>query len=415
MWSDNDLPRNGVKIESVGNLILPKHAAMVVIDVNIISGYIPKLRVAHQQVGEFQRLLALPKHKLIYNLLSSKLLMIEDEITKLIFDHHSSFGGNQEIHRSHGRSKRWALFPIVGSAMKTLFGTATTSQIHLFEGHLQNLNTMVQNNSLIIEHNLRSIEKQTKVINSIMDDIHSLVQTWRNSESQINEIRSTLRLVSAVQRVYDSATFLATGFKEILRAIAHVADGRVTSDLLPPSELATIINGIHAKHNLKPLIKISNVHHYYPLLKGHLLNNKVLVYIPFIDEGPYSIHKLHAFPITHENNVVMPRIVEDQVIILSPNKRLAAFARLNEINSCDSPTYKLFVCNPNSFLFFDTSIPNPDPMLECSLSQLFKTSFRNCHFHSVNLMTPYWLVGCLYFFQQRMKTQRLLAQMGKRK
>ena len=216
-------PKHGAIIEDMGNLILPKYAAMVVIDLRVMSTFVPRLGDAHLKVLEFQKILAEPKNTMWLDILGDKLDLVEKEISKLVVNHKETFEDSKRSFQRSSRSKRWALFPFVGSAMKTLFGTATSSQVHLYEKHLSNLNVLVQNNSLVIQHNLHSIAKQTTVINELVDDVHVLVNNWRNVSDRTTEVKYSLSLLANAQQIYDMCLYLSSSLKDILRAIVQLA------------------------------------------------------------------------------------------------------------------------------------------------------------------------------------------------
>ena len=312
-----------------------------------------------------------------------------EEMLKLELDKHEDMFGAASK-GGHGRTKRSAWFPFIGSAFKTLFGTATEAEVNTYQEALGKMGIIVQNNSLIVSHTLRAIEKQTKSINDIISDMQNVDDEVMTLGGELQGMARIMNVVIVGQHLYDYVLSLITDYEQLISDVLTCVDGRVSPSLLHARDLKEVVTKVVNLTNLDPLVEVDKVHWIYPLLKCEVFHNSVFIHIPFAREGLYQLARVHEFPVLHNDSSLVPRIIRDRLVITSPDERFVAFPELGELDKCTRPGSGVWVCSPRDLLF--KSISSLGGLERCTIAIVMNRSVStSCEFQEVDPQDPIML------------------------
>ena len=291
-------------------------------------------------------------------------------LTDLVVGHKVHYGtqSSDQIGKAGSRKKRWALFPVIGSVFKGLFGVATSADLDEYVDHIKVLTKVAQQHGQLIEHALQAINEQADII----EDIEGRVK-WIGDQmvEWLFEMKSLARgaiMFTRAQVLYNQVEVLAGKYHDVLRDIVLASRGMVSPTLLSPLKLREVLEVAKHKWKLEPLVALEMVGQYYSLMTAKLLYNAVIITIPLKSGEFYTMFKLHTFPVKHDDQFVVPDIDTQSLIVVSSGKEFYAFPSSKILDNCITPAEHVFICPPTEFIFFNQAWVNKQSSKKCAVS-----------------------------------------------
>ena len=212
------------------------------------------------------------------------------------------------------RSKR-GLIDLGGSILNTLFGVATTAQLKRFQTALTEIGSQQDamlhaHNSLVTVINQTRINVQQLSANEVQLAAHlhkvnaAVIDLSHSVNAHAQHIRR-LELLTNLDRYMGILELTAEAYKDQLsmfhRQRTELEAGRLTRDLLQPSQLMDILKHATSGHSA-----VTDITWFYKFLTVSPITQPhgALIYIlelPLISPRPYLMYHLHTHPVPISN------------------------------------------------------------------------------------------------------------------
>jgi len=269
----------------------------------------------------------------------------------------------------NGRSKR-ALLPFVGSALSYLFGTVSEGDLddirqamlqladsqektlHLFDENLTALNLTYEG----VRTNRKVINKLTRAVGELKTKVNDI---YRALERGLQNARIILMIHDVYNIVSDAMMDTRLSMNKLMNIIEHSNQGRLTTDLISPSSLPSLLRTIKRRlpigqdlpypltpkgltkyyANLRPILVSGHGRFYITLIVPIIHDQTQFEVYDIVNEPVYdSDTKLSAKMILETNSIAVSTNRENYVL-LSPDERIFCIA--NPFCEINSPIYNI--------------------------------------------------------------------------
>lgn len=257
------------------------------------------------------------------------------------------------VEPSSNRSKR-GLIDGLGELSRLVFGTAMDSDVEELRDQYTALHAIAvatdkevrlnSRNIARLQQNLHDLSSYTNILSTSLNEALQDLRRWR-----------TLGLLDQALPVLENAvTSLLYTNQQVVGNLVDAARGKVTSSLLPVSDLLHALDIGASRFNLKPLFDRTGIHHYYPVLKAGLTTTSIIIYIPFQSGHQFEAFRVEPFPFQIEG-VAMTLDLESLIVLVNKDYTLYATIDISTLDKCKTEFSYQYLCQSSLFAFFPVS------------------------------------------------------------
>ena len=283
---------------------------------------------------------------------------------------------------------RRGLIDFGGTILRTLFGTATLTELHSLHETLDELKSTDSDiaHSLLsqigyIKNLVSTVKVNAAVIANLSNVVKDIVIQSNEHYRQVNRdlmwLNLTLfgqsRIFTAVRELEFTLLHSIQRIDELFAAIQHAIQGKLSVNLTNPTTLHNILRNVSLHlpegYELITGTRAENIHLHYNLITVTVLGNvhsvKIVIHVPLktVDRH-FTIYKLFVFSTRISDNKFVKYSTEFPYFGLSDNQHDfillteadLSHCKINGITVCpaDVAFYNLQTLNCESILFFQT-------------------------------------------------------------
>ena len=304
--------------------------------------------------------------------------------------------------------KRGAPFSFIGSLSKTLFGTLTEEEGHIYNTKINELfkgqkkiAEIANEESHIVEHELAKIEKE---INQTKEQIKGAVQLFANRANELTDMTNIwhnsemyMRFTQTINALETALIIYKDTFQILTEAVRSARKGVLHPSLLSTARLQRIIRQIidlRPSYEFPipiPYARPDKLADIAPVRLGFRQNKFLIeVNIPLLNKFPTELYKMHPIPILqhHEDHVISAYIKpQAPYIAVSHDKRAYSLLTDQNLGACTHTTHYR-ICTHNQPIFEADNNAACEYLL---LNQPSEDSLKKCDVHFLPRTTPYWI------------------------
>ena len=187
-----------------------------------------------------------------------------------------------------------------GNLMGWFAGLVTEQQL---EGFGQRVRAAMNAQQEVIKKDLAQTKLVADKVNEVIGAIDN-VTAWVNIEiaqrnTKFGLVMDNIRFTTIIGRARE----LVETLRNLALGLTLAAHGQIVPSLLPPAVLSKVL---HEALEGNPGLRLlwDNVFLYYPVLKGALTREGLVISIPFMPTMQYVAHRVNAFPTRVDNQLI---------------------------------------------------------------------------------------------------------------
>ena len=292
--------------------------------------------------------------------LDARIAFIRDSLMEVLGNYRET---PASVVPSHPRTKR-GLLDVVGHLSRTLFGTALDKDVQ---------DVKLKNRALegLVRVNAKSIKLANAKIDHIVSRVTQLTNFTNRIANMVNGVAEVVDWAVVAINLDQQLTLLESvtnnivqNNKIILANLVDAARGRVTSSLLPVSDLRKALHLGRADYSLIPVFDESLIQHYYPLLDSFVAENSIVLHIPFKSSLVFDAFYMEPFPF-EAGNATYVLDGERQYVLVQKDLTHYATVQPRSLEGCRTEFQNHYFCPSALFAFF----PITDNVCEVSLTR----------------------------------------------
>ena len=255
------MPPHWAIVEPVGRMVMTEQALMVSIDLSVLQQFGDRLQAAMNSVYELEtevdKMASDHTNKKLFYVSMLRVVLVDTKalLTDLVVGHKVHYGtqSSDQIGKAGRRKKRWALFPVIGSVFKGLFGVATSADLDEYVDHIKVLTKVAKQHGQLIEHALQAINEQADIIEDIEGRVKLINDQLLSWSFEIKSMARGGIMFAHAQVLYNQVEVLAGKYHDLLRDIVLASRGMVSPTLLSPLKLREALAKLRISGSLNHL------------------------------------------------------------------------------------------------------------------------------------------------------------------
>lgn len=340
------------------------------------------------------------KHRLDLKLCSSSFTLLNQMLISLTNNQKTL----KDLIGQENRRQKRALLNIIGSVMKTLFGTLDYNDAEYYNQAIKNAES--NENNL-----LKLLQEQVHVVKTTITNFNNTIikldenkgifnknlEIISNYTLETNKKYFSLELKQKIEEHFALLSFYITElqneYSTLTNAILFAKSNNLHPFIITPQqlieELSKTITHVPSNANYPLPLNSENSHKYLEIasIKYRYFEDKIIfvISIPLINNMQYFLYKPIPLPINHPNFNQLTFILPSMnYLAMSENRNI--YATLDIINKCFLLTQESLICDsPDSFHF-----THVEPICETDLLTSSSDLLTNCETRITNTKYEIW-------------------------
>ena len=347
-----DAVRPGALVAPEGTVLVVEDVVNVVYDIQPLHGVAERIPLLGQAVLDlhevFERVLSGTKDISLDPALNSSLQIITRRVKTLkgktqelanVFPANSVDAGRKA---SSDRPKR-GLFDLGGMLLKTVFGTAMSSDVAALGERLNTVSTAVESQGRVLWQEHLVLRNLKDKLNVVIDQVNELSMNVNALSFQLATLENMVLLGLYIDNLEDSISVLHKHSSALMNSLVNAGLNKVNSQLLPLEHLRAAIHFARANFSLTPFFTEEEIEFYYPLIESTLTDSQVLIHIPLKSDISYSAYSVTSFPML-VNDSLLSLVSHANMFLVAEDYMLVSLTDRSTIAKCRSSYSHLFVC-----------------------------------------------------------------------
>ncbi len=232
-----------------------------------------------------------------------------------------------------------------------LFGTAMDEDVEQLRERYNHLTSIASANYRAIHINCRNIARLEKHVSDLGLYVNQLKSELNNILASVDSMCDFMTIAQLLSAMETAVNSLLHTNQLVVQNVVDAANGRVSPTLFQVRDFLHGLNIGKMEFELKPLLDVEGIHHYYPLLESFLTSEAIVIHVPFESQEVFEVHQLEPFPFA-VSGTIMSLNLPPSIVLISKDFTVHSAGHVTDLQRCKNrilaslPLSRLTFCFP---------------------------------------------------------------------